>query len=161
MKNKIYIPITSRRTSARLELSAIIRIRRERGSLIFTTVKGIYRMKAKFQDIEEYLDDRFFDVLAGWRINFQHVEWMAKGEIGFDDGEIFPVGRNNFLRARRAFDEWLRLDALAALETVRRTTGWTNGGGGESGPVRRPAPGSFPVGEAAECRTGYGGFRQS
>lgn len=107
-ENLNYIMIMSGSESARVRVSDVVLIERNRRKLRIITDYRIYDFYGKMEAIEPMLDERFFPCLKGCYINFERVVRMTEQSIFFDNGMVYSLGRENFLRTKHQFKEYLK-----------------------------------------------------
>lgn len=103
-----YIPIINGRESGKVRVSDVVMIERNNRRLRIVTGEREFDYYEKLDNVTPLLDQRFFPCLKGCYVNFDHVSYMANQEIHLDNGEIFTLGRENFLRTKQRYKLYLR-----------------------------------------------------
>lgn len=103
-----YISIISGKVAARVKVSDVVFIERNRRKLHIVTDKDEYDYYEKLENIEPLLDGRFYPCLKGCYINLEKVTSMAEQSIQFENGEVFNLGRENFIKAKQRYMCFLR-----------------------------------------------------
>ena len=62
----------------------------------------------KLENIKPLLDGRFYPCLKGCYINLEKVTSMSEQSIRFENGEVFNLGRENFIKAKQKYSCYLR-----------------------------------------------------
>lgn len=103
-----YIPIISGSHTARVKVSDIIMVERNRRKLHVVTDEKEYEYYEKIENVELLLDGRFYPCLKGCYINFERVSHMEDQRIYFDNGHFFDLGRENYIRTKQKYRGYLR-----------------------------------------------------
>ena len=61
----------------------------------------------KIKSLENALDEKFYHVLNGCIVNFSKVIKMESQLIYLESGLVHEIGRNNFIKAKQAFKDYL------------------------------------------------------
>jgi len=103
------MPIITKDTYMKLPIEDIEIIEQRNGKIKITTKEGsVFRVSGKISDIAELLGGKcFYRVMKSVIVNFNRVESMGNCIIHFESGNAFGVGKNNFMKARRAFKNYL------------------------------------------------------
>lgn len=103
-----YIPIISGSETAKVGVSEVILIERDRRKLRIVTKEREYFYYEKLENVETLLDSRFYPCLKGCYINFERVSHMSDQKIYFDNGYVYNVGRNNFIKTKQYYKNYLK-----------------------------------------------------
>lgn len=103
-----YIPIINGKTSGRIKVSDVVMVERINRKIRIVTGERDFNYYERLDNVAPLLDQRFYPCLKGCYINFEHVSYMANQQIHFDNGEVFYLGRENFLRTRQRYKLYLR-----------------------------------------------------
>ncbi len=103
-----YLPFVNREQCSKIPLSEILRIEQSSRIVIIVTEGATLRKYGKLQDIEEYLDERFYHCLKKMIINFQQVSSMKDQTIYFKNGDKIYLGRQNFVRTKQSFAIYIK-----------------------------------------------------
>lgn len=106
--NESYIPIICGKEAAKVRVSDILMIEREKRKLHVVTEGKSYAYYEKIQNVEPMLDGRFYPCLKGCYINLDHVTEMSNQTITFDNGIAYNLGRENFIKAKQTYAVYLR-----------------------------------------------------
>ena len=108
MANSKYLPIITRQSSTRAKVDDLVMIEREGRKLHVIAEKENWTYNGKIKDAWMYLDKRFYNCLSGCIINFEKVEKMEDNRIYFVNGLQYAIGRDNFMRTKRAYNAYMR-----------------------------------------------------
>ncbi|MBK5253977.1 MAG: LytTR family transcriptional regulator DNA-binding domain-containing protein [Peptostreptococcaceae bacterium] len=61
----------------------------------------------KIKNLEDALDEKFYHVLNGCIVNFNKVIKMESQLIYLESGLVYEIGRNNFIKTKQAFKDYL------------------------------------------------------
>ncbi len=103
-----YIAVLQGKAVAKVKVSDIVFIERDRRKLHLVTEKGTYDYYERMENVEPVLDQRFYPCLKGCYINLDKVESMQEQRISFDNGEFLYIGRENFIRTRQYYKKYLK-----------------------------------------------------
>lgn len=103
-----YIPIISGSHAAKVKVGDIIMIERNRRKLHIITGHREYQYYEKMENVELLLDDRFYPCLKGCYINLERISSMEDQRIFFDNGLVYDLGRENFIKTKQKYRGYLR-----------------------------------------------------
>lgn len=103
-----FIVVQNGREEAKVRVTDIIMIERIGRKLRIMTDERNFDYYERLENVIRLLDGRFFPCLKGCYVNFERVERMAEQSIFFDNGLVYGLGRENFLRTRHEFKEYLQ-----------------------------------------------------
>jgi len=103
-----YIPIISGSHTAKVKVSDIVMVERNRRKLHVVTDAKEYEYYEKIENVELFLDGRFYPCLKGCYINFERVSHMEDQRIYFDNGRFFDLGRENYIKTKQKYRGYLR-----------------------------------------------------
>ncbi len=98
-----YISIISGKVAARIKVSDVVFIERNCRKLRIVTDDEEYSYYEKIENISPLLDDRFYPCLKGCYINLEKVTSMSEQCIRFENGKMFNLGRENFIKAKQRY----------------------------------------------------------
>lgn len=108
MSGQNYIPIISGREAAKVKVSDVVMVMRDKRKLHIVTDDKEYDFYERIESIEYLLDSRFYCCLKGCYINLEKVTSMSNQTIYFDNGKEFSLGRQNFIRAKQRYKLYLK-----------------------------------------------------
>ncbi len=103
-----YIPIISGKETARVRISDVVLIERDRRKLHVVTKDRQFHYYEKIENVENLLDSRFFPCLKGCYVNLEHISCMSEQSIYFDNGYVYTLGRGNFIKAKQKYKGYLK-----------------------------------------------------
>lgn len=103
-----YVPVISRKETAKVSVSDIIMIERDKRKLHIVTDQKEYQIYERIENVAPLLDEGFYSCLKGFYINLSRVKSMADQQIIFDNGMIYSLGRDNFIRAKQRYALFLK-----------------------------------------------------
>ena len=114
---KGYITLVKRGSIERVEISSICYIQQQQRKLeILTAKRERYRVYGQVRDYEDCLDEGFVFIRKYTVVNLSHVKKMENCWITFANDECLWVGKNNFIKARRMFNDFLEKNLANADE---------------------------------------------
>ena len=108
MDEERYLPFISRNICCKIWLHEIIRIEQRGRVVAIITESEIYERYGRIEELEEYLDERFYHCLKTVIINFQQVKMMRCQTIFFRNGEEYYLGRQNYIKTRQTFAIYIK-----------------------------------------------------
>lgn len=103
-----YIVILTSNLAARIKTSDIVYIERDKRKIRVVTDTEAYEYYEKVENIEPYLDRRFFPCLKGCYINLEKVVSMRGQKITFEGGQVIYLGRENFVKTMQYYKIYLK-----------------------------------------------------
>lgn len=103
-----YIPIINGSEAAKVKVSDVLMVERDRRRLHVVTETKDYFYYEKLENIEPLLGRGFYPCLKGCYINFSKVSYMSDQMICFNNGHIYNLGRANFIRTRQMYKDYLK-----------------------------------------------------
>ncbi len=103
----ICIPIHTRECTKRVSLQDVLKIEKRNRVVTLNTTDEDFRIYDKLDNLIPYLDENFVPCLKNCYINLKHVQSMEDQSIIFDNGMIYYLGRNNYIRTRQLFARYL------------------------------------------------------
>lgn len=103
-----HILILTSNLAARVAVSDIIFIERDKRKIRISTDLEVYEYYEKIENIEPLLDRRFFPCLKGCYINLEKVVSMREQKITFKGGQVLYLGRENFLKTKQHYKIYLK-----------------------------------------------------
>ncbi len=104
-----YLPFVNRQQCSKIPLREILRVEQNGRLVTIVTEKGILEKYGKIQEVEEYLDERFYHCLKKTIINFEQVSSMKEQTIFFKNGDKIFLGRENFVRTKQSFAIYIKM----------------------------------------------------
>lgn len=103
-----YLPIITREYSTRVKVNDVMTISRNSRKLEIKAENGVFSYYEKIENILDCLDERFFRCNNGFLLNLEKVEVMKNQKVIFSNGEEIEMPRDAFLRAKKAYKDYLR-----------------------------------------------------
>ena len=103
-----FLPFVTRTQCCKIWLRDILYIRQDGRMLYAVTESEIFGRYDKIKSVEKYLDRRFYPCMKSLIINFQQVSIMKDQTIFFKNGEIIPLGRQNYVHTKQAFALYIK-----------------------------------------------------
>ena len=103
-----YLPIVNRSECNMVKLDDILYIRKEGRKINIVTEKAAFYEYCRMGEVEEHLDERFYNCLKGVIINFNQVQGMRDQTIIFRNGITFELGRDSFIRTKQTFAAYIK-----------------------------------------------------
>ena len=72
------------------------------------TKKGTIQVYCTREELDAYLDERFIYCLKSLIINMEKVSYMSECCIALENGDILPLGRNSYIKARQRFAVYIK-----------------------------------------------------
>ena len=107
MKNRCVMVITSN-IAARIRIDDIVYIERDKRKLRIVTDGDTFEYYEKIENVEPFLDRRFFPCLKGCYINLEKVASMRDQKITFEKGQVLYLGRENFMKTLQYYKIYLK-----------------------------------------------------
>ena len=102
-----YIMILTPSIAAHIKISDIVYVERNKRKIRIVTDLEEYVYYEKIENIEPFLDKRFFPCLKGCYINLDKVTSMREQRITFEGEQVLYLGRENFLRTMQYYKFYL------------------------------------------------------
>lgn len=106
-----YIPVNTRKETARVDTHDILYIETELRIVIVYTISREYRFYGKLDDVQKYLNDNFYRCHKSCIINLENILRMEDGVFFFSGGVTLRVGQNNYRHARNRYIQFLEQHA--------------------------------------------------
>lgn len=103
-----YIPFINRTECCKILLEDILYIEQQKREIIIVTEDVTYRKYCKINEMDQYLDGRFFYSLKTLVINFSNVMSMRDQTIRFKNGVEIYLGRHNYVRTKQSFAIYIK-----------------------------------------------------
>lgn len=104
---KEFLLISCRNIIAKVPIDQIYFIERNGRKLNVVTCNDEYSYYEKICNVEGLLNSDFFMCRQGFIINMSKVIKMEKGCITFDNEKTYWLGRDNFVRTKKVFKNYL------------------------------------------------------
>ena len=107
--SKDVIPIITKERYCKIKVDEIEFIEQIESMLHIMTIEHQeYIFRGKIEDIVPIISGKsFYRVMKKLVVNFDNVQNMGKSTMNFVSGITYGIGRNNFLKARRAYKNYL------------------------------------------------------
>lgn len=102
-----YIPVITRKETARVNLREILYIETELRTVNIYTESRTYRFYGKLDDVMQYLNINFYRCHKSCIINMERILRMEDGVFHFSGGVTLRVGQNNYRRTRSQYIKYL------------------------------------------------------
>lgn len=102
-----YIVVSNGQVVAKVRVKDVLYIERYLRKIRIVTSKEIYEYYDRLENIQPFLDARFYPCLEGCYVNFEQVKAMGGQKIIFENDMVFYLGRANFVKSRQAFKKYL------------------------------------------------------
>ena len=112
MNEEKYIPIICGKETAKVRVSDVVMVMKDKRKLRIVTDEKVYDFYERIEHVEPLLDSRFFCCLKGCYINLEKVISMTDQTIYFDNGFTFGLGRQNFIKTRQRYKLYLKKTAI-------------------------------------------------
>ena len=96
--NEEYILIVTKSVVARIKVSDILYIERAKRKIHVVTALEEYEYYERIENVEPFLDGRFFPCLKGCYVNLDKVTSLKDRKIFFEGEKFLLLGRENFLK---------------------------------------------------------------
>lgn len=103
-----YLPFVRRDVCCKILLKDIMRIEQRGRMVAIVTENDIFERYGRIEELEPYLDERFYHCLKTVIINFQQVSMMRDQTIFFRNSEKIFLGRQNYIKARQTFAIYIK-----------------------------------------------------
>ena len=108
MDDKRFIPLVTRKFSLKVWIADIIYIQKKDRKIKIMTDQECYEYYEKLQNIEQYLDKRFYHCLKTLVVNLDKIDKMTDQTIFFQNGETFFLGRENYIKTKQTYSAYLK-----------------------------------------------------
>lgn len=102
-----YIPVVTRKETAKVCLSEILYIETELRTVIIYTEIRAYRFYGKLDEVIKSLNGNFYRCHKSCILNMEKIIRMEDGIFHFEGGETLRIGQNNYQRTRRHYIRFL------------------------------------------------------
>ena len=104
-----YIPVITKDRYYKINIADIDLIEQTSNKLrVVTSDRNEYEFRGTIDEIAPMLVGKsFFRVMKKLVINFDNVEYVSNYTLNFRSGITYGIGRNNFLKLRRAYKNYL------------------------------------------------------
>ena len=103
-----YLPFVRRDVCCKILLKDIMRIEQRGRIVAIVTENDVFERYGRIEELEPYLDERFYHCLKTVIINFQQVSMMRDQTIIFRNSEKIFFGRQNYIKARQTFAIYIK-----------------------------------------------------
>ncbi len=102
-----YLPIIEKDVSGRVEQEKILYLIQDLRNVIIVAEFERIQVRGKVEDFAEKLNSDFYRCHSYLAVNLSRVAKMTNCTMMFDNGEELRIGRNNFIKARHAYNAYL------------------------------------------------------
>ncbi|MCB6992529.1 LytTR family transcriptional regulator [bacterium 210820-DFI.6.37] len=102
-----YIPVVTRKATARVYLNEIIYIEKRGRKTVLITENGSIDFYCEMAYIKKYTDGRFLDCHRSYLFNMDRIRTMTDQTIHMDLDFSVVLGREAFRRGRRIFSNYV------------------------------------------------------
>ncbi len=103
-----YIPVITREYSRKVILDEILYIEQRQRKLAIVTAEETYICYERIENLEKFLDERFYRTLKKMVINLDKIMVAQNQKITFVDGTVLTMGRESYIRTKQRFSAYLR-----------------------------------------------------
>ena len=103
-----YIPVITREYSRKVILDEILYIEQRQRKLAIVTAEETYICYERIENLEKFLDERFYRTLKKMAINLDKIMVAQNQKITFVDGTVLTMGRESYIRTKQRFSAYLR-----------------------------------------------------
>jgi len=103
-----YLIISNGKRPVQVKTRDVLWIERHLRKIYIVTDCETYEYYERMENIQPFLDSRFYPCLQGCYINFDKVKTMQEQKIIFENERVFYLGRANFIKTRQAFKKYLK-----------------------------------------------------
>ncbi|MBR6529239.1 MAG: LytTR family transcriptional regulator DNA-binding domain-containing protein [Firmicutes bacterium] len=103
-----YIPVITREYSRKVILDEILYIEQRQRKLAIVTAEDTYICYERIENLEKFLDERFYRTLKKMVINLDKIMVAQNQKITFVDGTVLTMGRESYIRTKQRFSAYLR-----------------------------------------------------
>ncbi|MDO4395708.1 MAG: LytTR family DNA-binding domain-containing protein [Clostridia bacterium] len=104
------ISIKNQQVVANVSVDTVLFIEKDGRKLKVVTDAREYSYYEKMSNIEHLLDNTFFLCRKGCYINLDKVVLMEDQHIVFENGNVYWLGRDNFIKTKKAFVNFLNIN---------------------------------------------------
>lgn len=102
------IKIITRQCVAVVNPDAIIYIKKFGRKITIVTKIGAFSKYEKIENIDEFLDKRFYHPNSKLVVNLDEIELISGNSVHFKTGEELALGRDSFIRLKQQLSVYLR-----------------------------------------------------
>ena len=108
-EDRNYIPIINHLSCYRMPVSGIQFVEQRGRKLLFVSKDGEeHEIYGKMEDVEDYLSGPpFYRVMKSLVINMDMIVRVDRDQIVLNAGIVYAIGRNNLIRLRREYKNYL------------------------------------------------------
>lgn len=104
---RTYLPIIEKDVSRRLEQHSILYLIQDLRNVIIAQDSEKISIRGRVDELARNLNSDFYRCHTYLTVNLSRIAKMANCTMIFDNGEELRIGRNNFIKARRAYNAYL------------------------------------------------------
>ena len=103
-----YIPVVTRKATARVYLDEIIYIEKRKRQTVLVTESGPVTFYCEMAYVKKYTDGRFLDCHRSYLFNMDRIRAMEDRAVHMDMDFSVILGREAFRRGRRMFSDYMK-----------------------------------------------------
>ena len=103
-----YIPVITRECSRKVILDEILYLEQRQRKLAIVTAEETYICYEKMENLEKFLDERFYHTLKKLIVNLDKIMIAENQKITFVDGTVLTLGRESYVRTKQRFSAYLK-----------------------------------------------------
>ncbi len=104
---KGYLPVIQKCASGKIPIDDILCVKQNLKNIKVVTHRGTLSLKGKISDIHPYLNDDFFQCHSYLVVNLTKIVEMSNNTIFFISKRKISLGRDNFIKTRKAYNQYL------------------------------------------------------
>ena len=104
---KPFLIITTKQAIYKVNIEEIVYIERFERKLLISTDKESFEYYEKIENVEPLLNEDFYKCHARFIVNLKKVTGVRDQTIFFSNDEMVYVGRNNFVKIKKAYYAFL------------------------------------------------------
>lgn len=103
-----YLVVIKAEASHKLRQKEILFLKQNLRDVIIVTERGAVAQKGKVIEFKEKLEENFYVCHSYCIVNLDRIESMHDNTIFFDCGKQVKLGKNNYIKTKQAFNEYLK-----------------------------------------------------
>lgn len=103
----MYLVLIGKSVSEKILLEDILYLMQDMRDVQINTDKRVRLVKGKVDDFQEKLNEHFYRCHSYCIVNLDRVSKMSDCIISFDCGKEIYLSKNNFFKAKKAYEEYL------------------------------------------------------
>ena len=103
-----YIPVITKASCRKIRLSEVLYIEQQQRRLAIVTEDRTFLCYEKIDNIEKFLDDRFFHPLKKLFVNIEKIITVENQCITFENNVIIRIRRSSFIKTKQVYCTYLK-----------------------------------------------------